>query len=88
MFLFGSLSDVLPATALIMAFAIVGSVLILRLRKKFKEPPSASIAFTIAELKKLRDEGAISKEEYELAKQSIIDVAKGSTTDSQKTPLK
>lgn len=88
MFLGGTLSDVLPATALIMAIAIVGGVLILQLRNKFKKPPLASMAFTIDELKNLRDEGSISPEEYELAKQSIIDLTKGSTTDSQEKPLK
>lgn len=88
MVLCGSLTDILPATVLIMAFTIGGSVLILRLRKMLKTPPKTSITFTMAELKQLRDDGAMSDEEYERAKQSIIDLAKGSTTDSQKTPLK
>lgn len=83
MVLVGSLSEVFPALAILLVFAIAGSVLILRLRKQFKEPPSTSIAFTMDELKKLRDEGSISEEEFTLAMQSIVDLAKGSTPDSQ-----
>ena len=83
MVLVGSLSEVFPALAILLVFAIAGSVLILRLRKQCKEPPSTSIAFTMDELKKLRDEGSISEEEFTLAMQSIVDLAKGSTPDSQ-----
>ncbi len=83
MFLGDSLTEILPAAGLLLAFAIVGSVIILRLRKKFKSPPRNPIAFSLGELKKLHKDGAITLEEYERAKQSIIDSTKRSTTDSQ-----
>lgn len=72
--------DILPAIILLLAFTIVGGVVILGLRRKLKQPPSTTIAFTLGDLKKLRDEGSISNQEYERAKDSIIASIK-STTD-------
>ena len=84
-FLGDSLTDLLPAAGLLMLFAIVGSVVILRLRKKFTSLPNKAMTFSLGELKKLHEDGAITLEEFERAKQSIIDSMKVSTTDSQKT---
>ena len=86
MFLGDSVTEILPAAGLLLLFAIAGSVIILRLRKKFTSPPNNTITFSLGELKKMREDGAITLEEYERAKQSIIDSMKVSTTDSQKTP--
>jgi hypothetical protein len=87
MFLAVSFSELLPAIILLLAFAIVGSVLILALRRKLKEPTSATIAFTLGDLRKLRDQGDISAEEYDRAKDSIIQSVKKTTPDSQSKPL-
>ena len=85
MFLGDSLTEILPATGLLLLFAIVGSVIILRLRNKFTSPPNNIMTFSLGELKKLHEDGTLTLEEFERAKQSIIDSMKGSTTDSQKT---
>ena len=85
MFLGDSLTEILLAAGLLLLFAIVGSLIILRLRKKFTSPSNNTITFSLGELKKLHEDGAITLEEFERAKQSIIDSMKGPTTDSQKT---
>ena len=85
MFLGDSLTEILPAAGLLLLFAIVGSVIILRLRKRFTSPPNNTMTFSLGELKKLHEDGALTLEEFERAKQSIIDSMKVSTTDSQKT---
>ena len=85
MFLGDSLTDILPAAGLLLLFAIVGSVIILRLRKKITSPPSNAIPFSLGELKKMHEDGAISLVEYDRAKQSIVDSMKESTADSQKS---
>ena len=85
MFLCDSLTEILPAAGLLLLFAIVGSVIILRVRKKFTSPPNNTITFSLGELKKLHEGGSITLEEYERAKQSIIDSIKQSKTDSQET---
>jgi hypothetical protein len=87
MFLAVSFSELLPAIILLLAFAIVGSVLILTLRRKLKEPTSTTIAFTLGDLRKLRDQGDISAEEYDRAKDSIIQSVNKTTPDSQSKPL-
>ena len=74
-------TDILPAVILLLAFTIVGGVIILGLRSKLKQPPTTMIAFTLGDLKKLRDEGAITHQEYERAKDSIIQGVKNTTTD-------
>jgi len=86
MFIAGMLTDVFPATVLIMGFTIAGAVLIFQVRRKIQSPSKPSLPFTISELEKLRDEGSLSEEEFEFAKQSINDLTKGLTTDSQKKP--
>ncbi len=83
MYLGDSLTEILPAAVLLLLMAIIGSVIILRLRKKFKAPPSTPVAFTLGELKKMHANGSITLEEYERAKQSIIESTTRSTTDSQ-----
>ena len=73
----------LPATLLLMAFAIVASVVLLRLRKSFKNPPDQSIPFSLHSLQKLRDEESITQEEYEKARRAVIDPATSETSDIQ-----
>lgn len=65
--------DVLPATLILIAFTVVGGVIIFVARKSLRSNPSKSTTFTLKELRKLRDEGSMSEEEFEHAKQSIID---------------
>lgn len=73
MFLGSSFKDVLPATLLLIGFAIVGGIIIFYVRKRLKSSPSSSTTFTLSELRKMRDEGSMSEEEYEQARRSIID---------------
>jgi len=87
MFLASGYTDVLPAIILLLAFTIFGGVVIFCLRRKLKNPPSTSIAFTLGDLKKLRDDGSITNEEYERAKQSIVDYVRKTTTDIHKKQL-
>ena len=73
MILGSSFADIFPALLLLLVFAIVGGVVILVLRKKLKSDFKTTTTFTLGELKKLRDAGQMSDEEYERARQSIID---------------
>jgi hypothetical protein len=84
MYFASGFSDVLPSVLILLVVAIVGCVLLLGLRRNIKDPPAPTIPFTLGDLKKLRDEGSITNEEYEKARQSIIDFVKKSTTDSLK----
>ena len=80
MFLEDSLTEILPAAGLFLLFAVVGTVIIFRLRKKFTSPPTNTMTFSLGELKKLHEDGTLTLEEFERAKQSIIDSMKVSTT--------
>ncbi len=73
MLLGGTFSEIFPAIILLLAFAIIGGVVILVLRKKLKSNMPTSRTFTLVELRKLRDEGKIDECEYERARQSILD---------------
>lgn len=72
MILASAFFDVLPATLILIAFAVVGGVVIFSVRKMLKSSPHETKTFTLAELRKMRDSGTMSNEEYEQAKQSII----------------
>ena len=73
MFLGSSFMDVLPATIVLIAFAIVGGIVIFVVRRRIYSTTSKSMTYTLSELRKLRDEGTITEEEYEQARESIID---------------
>lgn len=73
MILGSSFIDLLPATILLIAFTIVGGIIIFIVRKNLKSTTSKTTTFSLSELRKLRDEGTLSEEEYEQARQSIID---------------
>jgi hypothetical protein len=88
MFLSNSLTEVIPAAIFLLSIAFVGGVIILTVRKKLKAPPTDQIAYTLGELKEMHSAGKISLEEYERAKQSIIDSATKQTTDSQQCNAK
>ncbi len=81
MFFASGFSDVFPSILILVIAAIVGCVVLLSLRSKVKNPPTPPIPFTLGDLKKLLDDGSITDEEYEKAKQVIIDLVKKSTTD-------
>ena len=53
MILGSGFADIFPALILLFAFTIVGSVIILGLRKRLKDPPSTNIAFTLGDLNKV-----------------------------------
>ncbi len=65
--------EILPATLLLITFAVVGGLVIMMIRRNLRSKSSTTSTFTLGDLRKLRDEGKISQEEYEKAKQLIID---------------
>jgi len=73
MFFGSTFSDVLPATLLLIAFAVVGGVIIFVVRKRLKSNNTSTSTYTLDELRRMRDEGIMSEEEYVQARQSIID---------------
>jgi len=87
MFIASALSEVFPATLIMMAIAIGGFFIIFKVRKSLKDPKDQSMPFSLHALKKLRDEGSISVEEYEKASQAVIDAAKSGTSDIHKDVL-
>jgi Flp pilus assembly protein TadG len=72
MILGSSFAAIFPALLVLLLFTIAGGVIILVLRKKLKSDFKETTTFTLSELKNLRDEGKMSDEEYERARQSII----------------
>lgn len=72
MYLGSSFTDVLPATLLLITFAVIGGVIIYIVRKNMKSTMSFTATFTLKELRLLRDNGSMSEEEFQKAKDSII----------------
>ena len=72
MILASAFFDVLPATLILLAFVVIGGVIIFSVRKMLKSSTPNTETFLLSDLRKMLDTGAISEEEYERAKQSII----------------
>jgi uncharacterized membrane protein len=72
MILASAFFDVLPATLILLAFVVIGGVIIFSVRKMLKSSTPKTETFLLSDLRKMLDTGAISEEEYERAKQSII----------------
>lgn len=81
MFLSGSMSAILPAVGLLLAFTIVGSVIILQVRRNMKSPTKSISSFTLAQLQEMLDSGSITQTEFSKAKDAIIKQTRVSTPD-------
>lgn len=77
MTLLGSvLTELLPVTVVLVAFVLVGGVVILRARKMVKNAPKEVMPFTLAQLRKLHTNGELSDQEFERAKASMVHKAR------------
>ena len=84
MYIASMFSELLPAIIILFIIAIVGSVIVLQVRKMLHQSPDQSITFSLRDLERLRDDGSLSEDEYEKARQSIIDAARKMTSDIPK----
>lgn len=71
-----SLSEILPATILLLVLIIIGGITILRVRKMAKGRYIKGVPFTLEQLRSLHAKGELSDEEFERAKASMIHNAK------------
>jgi uncharacterized membrane protein len=76
MFCGSSLSEILPATILLLVLVSVGGIIILRVRKMAKGRYIQGVPFTLDQLRALHAKGELSDEEFERAKASMIDNAR------------
>ena len=76
MFCGSSLSEILPATILLLVLVIIGAIIIFRVRKMAKDRYIQSVPFTLDQLRALHAKGELSDEEFERAKASMIDNAR------------
>jgi uncharacterized membrane protein len=68
-----SLSEILPATILLLVLVIIGAIIILRARKMARGRYMQGVPFTLDQLRALHAKGELSNEEFERAKTSMID---------------
>tara|TARA_Y100000589_G_scaffold308941_1_gene325942 strand:- start:361 stop:627 length:267 start_codon:yes stop_codon:yes gene_type:complete len=76
-----ALTEVIPATLLLIAITVVGFLILMKLKKSLNSNPEQTTTFSLRDIERLRDEGQMSEDEYERARQSIIDAAKKMTSD-------
>tara|TARA_Y100001970_G_C14123427_1_gene797609 strand:+ start:22 stop:288 length:267 start_codon:yes stop_codon:yes gene_type:complete len=76
-----ALTEVIPATLLLIAITVVGFIILMKLKKSMNRTPEQTTTFSLRDIERLRDEGQMSEDEYERARQSIIDAAKKMTSD-------
>ena len=81
MLLASALTEVIPATLLLIAITVVGFIILMKLKKSMNSTPKQTTTFSLRDIERLRDEGQMSEDEYERARQSIIDAAKKMTSD-------
>ena len=81
MLLASALTEVIPATLLLIAITVVGFIILMKLKKSMNSTPEQTTTFSLRDIERLRDEGQMSEDEYERARQSIIDAAKKMTSD-------
>ena len=84
MFLSGSMSEILPAVGLLLAFTIVGSVIILQVRRIMKSTTKSTSSFTLSQLQEMLDSGSITQTELSKARDAIIKQTRVSTPDIPK----
>jgi hypothetical protein len=81
-------NKLLIALAILMALVIVGGFGILLIRRRLNNEEdadaSASVGFSLSELRAMRDRGELTAEEYEITKARVIDKVKSSLAGPQK----
>ncbi|MDP7008294.1 MAG: SHOCT domain-containing protein [Phycisphaerales bacterium] len=70
------LTEILPATILLIVLVILGGIFILRARKMLKSSSETTLPFTLEELRKLHAKGELTDEEFERAKVSMVEKTK------------
>ncbi len=81
MLLASALTEVIPATLLLIAITVVGFLILMKLKKSLNFKSEQTTTFSLRDIERLRDEGQMSEDEYERARQSIINAAKKLTSD-------
>jgi len=76
MFVGSSLSEILPATILLLVLMIIGAIIILHFRKMARGRNDAGVPFTLDQLRTLHAKGELTDEEFERAKASMINNAR------------
>ena len=71
--LLGSMfTDTFPALLALIAFTIVGGVLLFIIRKRFKSGPHEATTYSLSELRTMLANGTITQDEFDMAHKSII----------------
>ena len=81
MLLASALTEVVPATLLLIGITVVGFVILIKIKKSLSSSLEQTTTFSLRDIERLRDEGQMSEDEYEKARQLIIDAAKKMTSD-------
>ena len=81
MLLASALTEVIPATLLLIGITVVGFVILIKIKKSLSSSLEHTTTFSLRDIERLRDEGQMSEDEYEKARQLIIDAAKKMTSD-------
>ncbi|MBT5410326.1 MAG: hypothetical protein HOI88_06850 [Phycisphaerae bacterium] len=72
MFLGSAFTETLPAILLLVAFTVVGGVIIFIARKKMKSDSVETSTFSLNQLRKMLANGTITQEEFDKARESIV----------------
>jgi hypothetical protein len=79
--------EVFPWLAALIGFIIVGSIVITAVRRWQRGTGrSQGESFTLHDLRELHRQGQLSDEEFERARQAIIDQVKRSTSENEREP--
>ncbi len=81
MLLASALTEVIPATLLLIGITVVGFIILIKIKKSLSSSLERTTTFSLRDIERLRDEGQMSEDEYEKARQLIIDAAKKMTSD-------
>lgn len=70
-----ALTEILPATILLLVVVIVGGIVILQARNMLKRSKRESLPFTLSQLHQLHKKGDLSDDEFERAKSILTEAA-------------
>lgn len=81
--------DVLLWGGILIGVILVGSVVIMLLRRRINDPSattSQDVGFSLSDLRDMRDRGEITPEEYEATRAKVIAKVKGQSAESSPAP--
>jgi uncharacterized membrane protein len=78
----GTFSEVALWGAVLIIVVLIGWMVISAIRRRMNADTGAAVGYTLHDLRRMRESGELSEEEFQRARQAMIEQVKGATSEN------